>query len=430
MAPTSPSIHVAGDILNRNDFTSVTLASAPDFGLLGQAYPYSDFYATLTSLLHYDPAHQGAHVQGRMTSEHWPPLTSLTIQLVDATGAPLVDGSGNPITSTVHLLDSRHRHRALQRHAGHPFSPSTATTSAAAARSTSPPATWTSGATAGIQSVRAAEQSRAGQLFQTTARTSTSLSPATSTCFPRPSVRSTAANINVAAGGSVNVGSSTFSGSDQVARGIFTFEKSDVTVVAGAAERECERFAHRRLRRRQRHRRVAQRQRERRHRRARLGGRPENRRGRHGGRVQRTAVSLGHRDDSRQRHSGHDVSAAARPAFPTSQNTVGNILVETPRGNINASAGGIVQLPAEQREQPGPAIVEVLAGYELRDSLGHAVDAAHLSDGRLVSVSSGRNIDASGSGVIGSTVKLDASGSIVGVIFARNNIDIHRRSKT
>ena len=33
------------------------------------------------------------------------------------------------------------------------------------------------------------------------------------------------------------------------------------------------------------------------------------------------------------------------PAFPRSRNPVGNILIETPRGNIIASAGGIVQVP-------------------------------------------------------------------------------------
>ena len=39
-------------------------------------------------------------------------------------------------------------------------------------------------------------------------------------------------------------------------------------------------------------------------------------------------------------------------------------------------------------------------------------------------VSAGRNIDASGSGVIGSNIKLNATGDILGVIFARNNISL------
>jgi len=40
-------------------------------------------------------------------------------------------------------------------------------------------------------------------------------------------------------------------------------------------------------------------------------------------------------------------------------------------------------------------------------------------------VSADRNIDASGSGVIGSNIKLNATGDILGVIFARNNLDIN-----
>jgi filamentous hemagglutinin family protein len=40
-------------------------------------------------------------------------------------------------------------------------------------------------------------------------------------------------------------------------------------------------------------------------------------------------------------------------------------------------------------------------------------------------VSAGQNIDASGSGVIGSNIKLNATGDILGVIFARNNLDIN-----
>ena len=40
------------------------------------------------------------------------------------------------------------------------------------------------------------------------------------------------------------------------------------------------------------------------------------------------------------------------------------------------------------------------------------------------SVSSGKNINVSGSGIIASNVRLDASGNINGLIFSRNNIDI------
>ncbi|HEX5223280.1 MAG TPA: hypothetical protein VFZ59_27215, partial [Verrucomicrobiae bacterium] len=95
------------------------------------------------------------------------------------------------------------------------------------------------------------------------------------------------------------------------------------------------------------------------------------------------------------------------PAFPRSRNTVGDILVETPRGDIIASSGGIVQIP--------------LNG--VGDSLGTVTLRAGTKDanGNVIYVG---NIDASGSGVIGSTVKLEASGDIKGLVFARDNLDI------
>jgi hypothetical protein len=95
------------------------------------------------------------------------------------------------------------------------------------------------------------------------------------------------------------------------------------------------------------------------------------------------------------------------PAFPKSVNNVGNITVETPRGDIKASAGGIVQIPLN-------GIGDKLGTVTLRAGTKDA-------DGNVVYVG---NIDASGSGVIGSTVKLEASGDIKGLVFARDNLDI------
>lgn len=115
--------------------------------------------------------------------------------------------------------------------------------------------------------------------------------------------------------------------------------------------------------------------------------------------------------------------------------TVGNILVETPRGNIEASAGGIVQIPLNtgphkrKRGQPkpptpAPSLIEILAGYELRDSAGHPVSAADIATATPVPVTTGENLDASGSGVIGGEVTLKATGNISGAVFARNNLAI------
>jgi hypothetical protein len=95
------------------------------------------------------------------------------------------------------------------------------------------------------------------------------------------------------------------------------------------------------------------------------------------------------------------------PAFPPSRNTVGNILVETPQGDIIASAGGVVQIPLN-------GIGDNLGTVTLRAGTRDA-------DGNVVHVG---NIDASGSGVIGSNVRIEATGDIEGVIFARGNLNL------
>jgi len=110
-------------------------------------------------------------------------------------------------------------------------------------------------------------------------------------------------------------------------------------------------------------------------------------------------------------------------AYPAPPDTVGNILVEAPNGNVNASAGGIVQL-ALNGVNNASSIVDVLAVFQLPDSSGNPVLAADIANGTPVQVSGGRNINATGSGVIGDTITLDASGSITGVIFARDNINL------
>jgi hypothetical protein len=94
-------------------------------------------------------------------------------------------------------------------------------------------------------------------------------------------------------------------------------------------------------------------------------------------------------------------------AFPKSVNNVGNITVETPRGDIKASKGGIVQIPLN-------GIGDKLGTVTLRAGTKDA-------DGNVIYVG---NIDASGSGVIGSTVNLEASGDIKGLVFARDNLNI------
>jgi filamentous hemagglutinin family protein len=217
-------------------------------------------------------------------------------------------------------------------------------------------------------------------------------------------------SINIFAGGNVIAGSSDFTVNSAAARGIYTAGQGDVTVIAnGDINVAGSRIA-----------------------------------AYDGGNV--TVESLNGNIDAGNGGSGFVIvydyvvdpvtrrvtsyaptipgSGILATTFPNDKGRqVGNILVEAPNGNINASSGGIVQLPLNG-VTGGNSIVEVLAGSQLQDGHGNPVYAGNISSGVVVQISPGRNINADNSGVIGNNVRLDASGSIAGVIFARQNIDL------
>ena len=93
--------------------------------------------------------------------------------------------------------------------------------------------------------------------------------------------------------------------------------------------------------------------------------------------------------------------------FSYGSTPVGNITIDTPRGDILARAGGVVQA-AFNRTPTSGAAVRLTAGTKQTDT-----DPGF--EGK---------IDASRSGVIGGNVTLDATGPVVGVIFASGNINI------
>ncbi len=221
--------------------------------------------------------------------------------------------------------------------------------------------------------------------------------------------------VNVNAGGVINVGAASFAGNDQFARGIFTAAKSDVTVVAGGdIKLNGSRVA-----------------------------------AYDGGNV--TVESLHGNIDAGSGANGYVnveeiyVDPVSRQIFSTSQaipgsgilattfppplpgsifppqnNTVGNILVEALEGDIIAGLGGIVQVPLNGMDSPN-AIVELLAGYELRDANGNRVLAGNLANGMPVLILSDPNIvtasltfqvlPAGGGLPVSLTQVLDASGN-------------------
>ena len=93
--------------------------------------------------------------------------------------------------------------------------------------------------------------------------------------------------------------------------------------------------------------------------------------------------------------------------FSYGSTQVGDITIDTPRGDILARAGGVVQA-AFNRTSTAASSVKLTAGTRKTDS-----DPGF--EGK---------IDASRSGVIGGNVSLDATGPVIGVIFASGNINI------
>jgi hypothetical protein len=108
----------------------------------------------------------------------------------------------------------------------------------------------------------------------------------------------------------------------------------------------------------------------------------------------------------------------------TAQPIVGNILVETPKGSVLASAGGIIQSPLNSAKGNADAVTEVLAGYELVDSKGNLLTAANISSGTILKVADNCDIDASGSGIIGENVTGEATGTFKGVVFGQGNVNL------
>src|SRR5208283_207450 len=101
------SLNVTGDILDRNDFTTVPLATAPDFTPFQHLAPSEDaLLANLPGQFFYDPKAHTLTFQGPMTSEEMNALVSLQVEKLDpVTQKPLLDPTGKPIVQTISILD-------------------------------------------------------------------------------------------------------------------------------------------------------------------------------------------------------------------------------------------------------------------------------------------------------------------------------------
>jgi len=408
------TINVGGDILNRTEFSTVPLAAAPDFSELAFAYPDPSFGVALLSLLHYDPTTQTLTFQGRMSLAQLAALQNLTYQKTDANGVPEVDPLGNPITATVSILDSATANALFQASQSVPQSQSSGYLIGGGGTFNINARNLDLGDTLGIQSVGPLNNPALANYFLHGASINVNVADNLN-MFSTTISSLNGGEVTVTAGGDINVGSTTFAGNNKTTRGIFTVAKSDVTVVAGGdINLNGSRVA-----------------------------------AYDGGNV--TVESLHGNVNAGNGANGYVeveevyvdpvtrkiyTSTEAIPGsgvlattflpplpgslYPAPQNSVGNILVETPEGDILAGLGGVTQLPLNGSDS-ADATMELLAGYELRDANGNRVLAANLKDGTPVPVFSNPNLVSLGSSIQVTPAGSQAPVSLTEVLDANGN---------
>lgn len=394
-------LKVAGDIINRNEFTTVTVAQAPDFTLFDLAYPpLSGTVAGLQNLFTYNATTRQLTFQGRMTGDQLQVLKSLSVQVFDGDGQPVLQPNGEPVTRTVSVLDAATAGALYDGSQDVPLNPDTGYRLGGGGTFAIQAHNVDLGATVGIVSQGPRGNSALAQSFTRGADILLTLTGSLD-MFSTKIASLNGGDIDIVAQGHINVGSRDFRVSDAFARGIFTVDPSDITVAArGDINVNGSRIA------------------------AYDGGSVKV--VSHEGNVDAgsgaggaaTVEKIVVDPDSRAIRSysptipGSGILATTfppslDPSFPASQNTVGDIRVETPQGDIRASAGGVVQIPLNGI---GGSVGKVTLSAGAKTDTGETIFVG--------------NIDASGSGVIGSTVKLEATGGIKGLIFARQNIDL------
>jgi filamentous hemagglutinin family protein len=396
-------IQVAGDIVNRNEFTTVPLATRPDFSPLELNLVFPPLNGALVGLQNqffYDAVRGTLTFQGRMTGDQLQLLLSLPVVAFDSSGVPILKPNGEPVTRPVQLLPTAVAQALYDLSQDVPLNADTGYRIGGGGRLEVSAQNLDLGATAGIVSYGPRANPALAQLFTRGADVNVALS-GNLEMFSTTISTLNGGDITVSAGGSVNVGSRDFTGTGASARGIFTVDPSDVTVIArGNINVNGSRIA------------------------GYDGGSVLVRSlegdvdAGSGGNGAATVEKIYVDPVTRQiltyaptiPGSGILATTFPRsldPAFPASVFTVGDITVDTPRGDIIASAGGVVQIPLNGIGN-NAGTVTLTAGT--KDAAGNVVYVG--------------NIDATGSGVIGSTVKLVASGGITGLVFARENIDL------
>jgi hypothetical protein len=90
------TIHVAGDIINRNEFTTVNVLSRPNFSVFDLLYPpLQGAVAGVQNLFTYNATTGELTFRGRMTGDQLQALLNLRSH-VDQNGFPILDRDGEP----------------------------------------------------------------------------------------------------------------------------------------------------------------------------------------------------------------------------------------------------------------------------------------------------------------------------------------------
>jgi len=424
--PTDIStLNVAGDIVNRNEFTAVPLSTKPNFSIFQNLFPggtvdingqpigrtlnlfYLQSNGTLAPVdpgiagqFFYDSTAQTLTFEGRMSSTVLQELSTLQVEVLNPNGQLELNPNGSVITRSMQFASSAALAQLFSDSQDVPTDPNTGYVVSGPGTLNVNANNMDLGATIGIQSVGPADNHALATLGTSGATINVNL---TGNLDMFSTTISTLAGgaITVNALGDITVGSTSFVGNDLLPRGIFTAAKANVTIIAGGdINVNGSRIG------------------------AYDGGNVtvESLHGDvnagSGGQGFATVEEVAFNPKTGQVQiyapeiPGSGILATTFPPpltgnFPSSHNTVGNILVETPEGSIIANAGGIIQLPLNGANSSS-ATVTLRAGS--KDATGNV---AFVGD-----------INASGSGVIGANVILDATGNITGAIVAQNNLNL------
>lgn len=384
------TVTVRGEIRNRNDYTFITLPvdSAPvDMTLLGLAYPP---LAGISFV--YDRTTRELGLRGRMTENQRLSLKQLQVQVLDVQGRPIILPDGEPLLKPAEFVKPEVLDALFNASQDVPREPGDGYQFGGPGRVELSANKIDLGVTPGIVSYGA--RKNAGLVDCNLHGADVVVHAEESITLFSSAIASIAGgNLLVTSNGSIDVGTQRDLGVTDSARGIYTSAKADVDVIAvGNIELNGSRIA------------------------AYDGGNVHVRS--ELGNINAGAGGLGFaRVDQFQVQGPDCIPVVVRKAipgsgilattFPGSDSNLGNVTVETPRGDIIASSGGIAQVSLGTSPAPGGK-VKLLAGT--RDA-----------DGKVVHQG---KIDASNSGVIGSDIKLDATGDIKGVVFSRGDLDI------